>query len=138
MKMKLGHAGVEADGLEVRKEWFEGSVFPEDFFRIAPQVDVILLGPRLDAVGLCRLQRLVDYDRKDDAREGVTLAASSAALAEVLEFGLGLGGAHVDRVVLTGDRVVSENKRVQRGVGCGQGLGRSLGRRAFVGVVGVL
>ena len=73
-----------------------------------------------------------------DAREGVALTVSSASLAEVVEFGLGLGGAHIGRVVLTGDRVVSEHKGAQRGVGCGQSPGRSLGRCAFVGAVGVL
>ena len=115
-----------------------GFRLPRNFVRVAPQVDVVLLGPRLGAAGLCRLQRLVDYGRKYDVREGVTLAASSASLAEVLESGPGLGGAHVDRFVLTEDRVVSEHKRAQRGAGSGQGLKRPLGRRAFVGAVGVL
>ena len=85
----------------------------------------VLLGPQLNAVGLCCFQRLVEYDREDDAREGVALAASIASLAEVLESGLGLGGAHVDTVFLTGDRVVSEHKGAQRGVGWGQGHGPS-------------
>lgn len=65
------------------------------------------------------------------------LAAFSAALAEVLEFGLVLRGSHVDLFVLTGDPVVSEHKGAQRGAGCGQGLERPLGRRAYVGVIGV-
>ena len=92
---ELRKVGDEADGLEVRGGCCEGNICPEDFVWVAPQVDVFLLGPRLDAVGLCRLQRLVDYDREENAREGVALAVSSAALAEVLESGLGLGGAHV-------------------------------------------
>ena len=61
-----------------------GSRLPRRFLPgRASQVDVVLLGPRLDAVGLFRLQRLVAYDRKDDAREGVALAASGAALADL-------------------------------------------------------
>ena len=62
---ELSQVGVGADGLEVREEYCEGSVGPEDFVRVAPKVDVALLGPQLEDVGLCRLQRLVDYVLQD-------------------------------------------------------------------------
>ena len=56
-KLEFDQVRIEADGLEVREKCCEGSVFHEDFLRVAPQVDVVLPGPRLSAVGLCCLQR---------------------------------------------------------------------------------
>ena len=88
--MGLGQVGVEADGLEACEGCCEGFAGPGDFVRAALQADFALLGPRLESVGLYRVQRLVDYDQEGNTRDGVALVASSAALAKGLQTALNL------------------------------------------------